>query len=282
MLQLRSSLLIIISATILLSAAQCSAASFRLFPFDLELSDFIQNYRKTPDPNAAIDRYFATKLEEFLDQAQRTEQPHARAVLMAFYVHVIHDNPKLSVSFATRLVSEAKGERAAFGAEILAYGAGPNRKDALLVVSEGFKLPSDAVDTYMALDQFPYPQLEATDWQTLDILWASFFASGNDLYVRKIAEALVHFRPQGPDFDNRLRALSAQDPQPGTREHTELIGMLTAQSSYFGLVENARNSPDVLQVVKAIAGQNRERVSDIAKEIVEQVQQQDELDESVQ
>lgn len=283
MLRLPTVVLIVASATtILFSSTQCRAASFNLFSFDPELSAFIQNYRQTPDPKAAVDRYFTIELDAFLDQAQRAEQPHSRAALMAFYIHIVHDNPELCVPFANRLVSEATGERAAFGAEVLAYGAGEHRNEALSIVVKGFKLPPEAMDTYTALEPFPYPKMDATDWQTLDILWASYFASGNDLYIRKIAAPLVYFQPRGPDFDAKLRALSAQDPQPGTPEHSELMGMLTAQASHFGLSEIALINPDVLRTIKTIASENRGKVSTVAGEIVKQTQNRIESEKSAQ
>ena len=248
----------------------CCAATFTLFPFDEGMSDYVQSYRKSPNPEAAFDRYFSIDLDEFLSRARQADQQHSRAVLMAFFVHIAHDNPNLCIPFANRLVSEARGEQAAFGAEVLAYGATENRKESLVAIAEGFDLPTRALDTYISLDPFPYPQLRATNWQALDILWASYFASGNGQYIQEIAEPLGEYQSGGPEFDSRLRSLSAQNPESGTPEHAALVSMLTARAAYFGLVENAAVYPNILTTLEALAAQNRGKVSEVSNEIVDQ------------
>jgi hypothetical protein len=182
------------------SCASCCAASFNLFPFDPETSEFIQKYHQSPDPEAAIDRYFALELEEFLSLAQQTDQPHSRAVLMAFYVQLIHDNPQLCTHFANRLVSEAKGEKAAFGAEVLAYGAGQARQESLSLVARGFDLPASALEAYVALEQFPYPQMEATNWQVLDVIWLPILRAGTTSTFKKSLRRLRFTSHLGPPW----------------------------------------------------------------------------------
>ena len=251
--------------------APVTAGQFQLFPFDPSLSHYVQNYHNSPDPKGALDFFFRIDLSRFERLAEEANEPHARAVLMAFYIHVLHDSPEEVLPFARRLALESRGAQAAFGTEAIAYGATQNRREALKIIVDVFGLPSASLDEYEAMQSYPYPAMEAEHWHTLDVLWASFFATGERMYIRKIAKALVHFQVMDDDYKKRLQLLAEQNPTAGSKEYDEWVSGLTAQESLFGLTLNAASDPEVLEALRDIVKKENNRVSGLVNKIIQRV-----------
>jgi len=187
---------------------------------------------------------------------------------MAFYAHILHDNPEEVLPFAKRIAIETKRARAAFGTEAIAYGASKDRNKALSIIAEAFDLPEDSLEKYKSLEIYPYPSMEPKNQQLLDVLWASFFATGKSSYIEKIAEPLVHFHVMNEEYVEELRRLSNKNPKPGSKEYKELWSGITAQASLFGLIANAANDPVVLEALREIAYSGNGRVNELASKIV--------------
>ena len=247
------------------------AGQFQLFPFDPSLSHYIQNYHLNPDPKGALDFFFRIDLSRFERLAEETNEPHARAVLMAFYIHILHASPDEVLPFARRLALESRGEQAAFGTEAIAYGATTNRREALKLIVDVFGLSAASLDEYDSMKSYPYPSLEAEHWHTLDVLWASFFATGERMYIRKIAKALVHFKVMDDDYKKRLQLLAEQNPTAGTKEYDEWVNGLTAQESLFGLTLNAASDPQVLDALRDIEKRENGRVGGLVNTIIKRI-----------
>ncbi len=247
------------------------AEPFELFPFDPSLSQYIQSYHFNPDPSEALDRFFSIDMREFEEKAEEKGLPHSRAVLMAFYIHILHDNDEQVLPFAHRLSSVTQEEKAQFGLEAIAYGAKKNRREALAVLVESFRLPPESLGEYAALRSYPYPTMEADHWRTLDVLWVSYFATGDCRYIRKIAKSLTDFRVMDEEYKEQLRLFSEINPKPGSYEYRVLVGGLTAQASLFSLTVNAAQDPVVLAELREVAGNGNRRMNKLAKQIVQRV-----------
>jgi len=258
-------------AWVSLQAAPAAAEQFQLFPFDPSLSHYIQNYHNNPDPKGALDFFFRIDLSRFERLAEESSRPHARAVLMAFYVHILHNSPEEVFPFARRLALESRGVQAAFGTEAIAYGATQNRREALKLIADVFGLAPSDLDEYDAMQSYPYPDLEAEHWHTLDVLWASFFATGDKQYIRKIAKALKHFQAMDDDYKDRLQLLAQEHPTAGTREYDEWVSGLTARESLFSLTLNAAGDEDILAALKDIAEKENGRIARLVETIIQRV-----------
>jgi hypothetical protein len=254
-----------------LSGAPVAAEQFQLFPFDPSLSHYIQNYHNNPDPKGALDFFFRVDLGRFERLAEESNRPHARAVLMAFYVHILHESPDEVLPFARRLALESRGGQAAFGTEAIAYGATKHRREALKLITEVFGLPPATLDEYDAMQNYPYPGLEAEHWHTLDVLWASFFATGERMYIRKIVKALYYFQVMDKEYKERLQLLAHEHPTAGTKEYKEWVSGLTARESLFSLTLNALSDPEILEALRDIAEKENGRVSILVGTIIKRV-----------
>ena len=257
---------LLLGALCTLSANTALAVQFQLFPFDPELSHFVQSYHHRPDPSSALDRLVDLDIDEFEGKAAQSNQPHARAVLMAFFAHVVRAAPAEVEPLAKRVVAEQTGASAAFTTEAIARGASANRREAIELISEGFSLPAENFETLMQLD-FPYPEMRAADWHKMDVLWASFFATGESAYIEAIAEPLNLYAKPEDSWMARLRGLSRENPPPGTALHAEWVGLLTARAALFGLTVNAAQDVRVREVLRSFSGRE-DRVGDIAAKIV--------------
>ena len=210
-------------AVLLFAPAGATATRFLLFPFDPNLSLFVQSYHQHPQPKAALDRFFAIDIESFEKDALSAQQLHSRAVLMAFFAHVLHANPSLVLPFAEQLVANATGSKAAFGSEAIAYGASSSRADALELIAERFALAQEHRASLTNAAEFPYPQMKAANWQDLDILWACFFASGDRTYIRAIVEPLNRFAVPEDTWMQRAEQLTNSPPGKDSPEYAEWI-----------------------------------------------------------
>ena len=254
---------------IFLLPQELAAEDFSLFPFAPQLSKHVQDYHKQPKPKEALNHFFDIDIEQFEKKAEEADQPHSRAILMAFYINILVENSELVLPFANRLINNSTGAQAALGTEILAHGATSNRKEALALIVKRYKLGQESTATIESLDVLPYPYMTATDWQALDILWACFFATGKDLYIEKIAEPLIYWQVPDEKFGERLRNFERINPAPGTEQYEEWFGAITAQASMMSLTVNASKDPAIYKSLVEISKKRQDRVGELTKKITD-------------
>jgi hypothetical protein len=236
------------TAVVLLLAASASlgAVDFLLFPFDRELSAHVQGYYLSPRPEAALDRFFQMSFAGFVASAAQKKQVHARATLLAFYAQILRRNPGLVLPFATRLVGETSGAHAAFGTEVLALGAVDNRLAALNTLVAGFGLSESAAARYRELGPFDYLGMTVDHPQELDVVWACFFATGDERFLAALAVPLDDYEAPGAERRARLQRLATEDPKA-------LVAALTAQGAFYSFQVNARQHPPVRAFLESLA-----------------------------
>ncbi|MFH0946216.1 MAG: hypothetical protein V2A76_13530 [Planctomycetota bacterium] len=265
-----------------LLTGESASAQFAIFPFDKDLTAHVQSYHQDPKPADAIDWFFELDLEEFNRGAEATRNPHSKLILTAFMAQIIHDHPELELPFAKRMVAETSGEKASLGAEILACGATKHRAEAFETVRKGFGFPEEVVAKSVAPRTFYFPEMEVTHWQVLDVLWGGFYASGDELYIRKIAGMLETFQVPDDAFKSRLRELYGSKPEPGSAEGSELVKMLSSQSAMMSLTRNAAMYPAVLDVLERVAKTSDGRVKELATSIVTEARARNEKEAATQ
>jgi hypothetical protein len=248
-----SRLLLLLSCALASLAQSALADEFVLFPFDPPLTHYLEAYRQTPNPQEALDRLLGMDMEDFQARGHRPEYGPSRAVLMAFFAHVLHENPQLVLPFAGRVGSSTRGQLASFCTEAVAIGASAHRDKALSLIGDSFGLADEDLEKLREVAVFPYPQLSPTTWEHLDILWASYYASGDLLYVRKIAQTLEHFIPPDDELRQRLRYFSGVNPPAGTPQHRAWVDLLTAQAAARGLRSHASSDAAVHNLLEELA-----------------------------
>ena len=245
------------------------ASDFQLFPFYSQLSLYIQDYHEHKNPQKALDYFFEIDIEKFEKDAQNADQPHSRAVLMAFFANILGENPELVFSFTDKLLKKSSGASAAFGTEVVAYGATKNRKKALALIVERYSIEREYSIRLEELDVLPYPNMTASNWQLLDIFWACYFATAKTLYIEKIAEPLAYWQAPDEKFKDKLHTFDKTNPAPGTKEREEWFGTITAQASMFGLAKNASKYPAIFESLVELAEKRQDRVGELTKMIID-------------
>ncbi len=257
------------------TSTPASATSFRLFPFNEELSVFLQSYLQDPQPEGAIERLFAVDLERFEQLAVETEHPHARSVLMAFYVQIMNRNPTLTLRFAERLCSEGKPIHSSFGTDVIAASTTNDRDKALALIIAHFDLPPEEVSNIEAKETFDYLGLAADHPHTLDVLWACYFASGESLFVESIVHAL-NGQPVGrEDAQRRIRELGSTKLQPGSSEYELFWSLVVGEAARMGLFFNTRDDDGVRGILVRLVSDSAAPTNPILRSILDSANQQE-------
>lgn len=241
---------------------------FHLLPFAPGLTAIIESYHVTPQPQKAIDYLWTLDLAKFEKQAEESQQPHARAVLIAFYSTVLHQNPKLVLPFAKKIVKSAFGERAALGAEIIAYSGAPSRIEALKLIGIKFSLSKEDVAKYEALPSYPYATMHPTDQYLLDIIWACFFGSDDMKFLERISELLAPISDTLEKTTERMKAIADKKPTPDSPEHKEILGLANGEAVRFALAELVKRDSKILSAVQKLAKTKKGSVAAQLKAII--------------
>ncbi|MCP5112222.1 MAG: hypothetical protein GY953_15460 [bacterium] len=247
-----------------------ASAEYRLFPFDAELSHYVENYGAKPAPANALERLLVMDVSAFEERAAEATEPHSRAALMAFYVHVLRQHPDLVLDFARELVKRTSGGTAAFGAETIAYAGGPDRDEALGIVAEGFRLSEEYAKRLLDLPVFSYREIPVESGQALDLLWACFYATGDHYYLRRIAEPLVGHPLESAVAANRIGVLAADKPAPGSTAHGEILRLAYGEAARMGLLEHSQRLDAVRKFLEAESQVPDSPLRDIARALLQE------------
>ena len=229
----------------------------------------MSTYMEDPSPEKALDVFFEIDLPEFERQAEATDQPHSRPMVIAFYVQLLNGNPGMTLPFAERLVSQHKPAHASLGTDIIAAASTPDRSKALEHVMKEFSLPPEAREMIESREVFDYRDLDADHAQTLDILWACYFASGEESFVRSIAALLRDHPASKQEAVNRIRELGATNPNPGTAEYGELWALVLGETARMGLGVNSQTHPGVRSIVEQLVGEESQSLRAILRPMLE-------------
>lgn len=253
------------------------------------LAVFIENYYKQPRPTQAlallleldIPDYLAAvgnttdaevqALEEALagsaERKREVDESHALAVLNAFYAHVLRANEDLAIEFADQVAARERPTLILLSTMALATAASDRTVDAVQRLFNTGALPSGAAMRMSNIQPFPFRTMTPRTHLDIDLLWACFYASGDPLYIRKIAESLAYWRTDMTDnLDlNNFAALS-EDEQRRRRE--ALIQAVMALTARETLRTNAANHPAVLGILSRMAEERTDTVGAVVDGIV--------------
>lgn len=148
------------------------------------LSAKVQTYYGAPDPAAA----FSWLLRAELPEATRDTVQDYFAV---FYARILLDNPAAAADLVHRMAAEATPAQAEIAARAVGLWNPPDRDRFLAALDARAGRPL----TRMA----PMPDLKTgpvSDPGLFDLCWASFFATGDRVYVWRLADNLIRVEDQ--------------------------------------------------------------------------------------
>lgn len=185
---------------------------------DAQLSEWTDYYYLHPRPDLVPSALGYLSKKSLLKHVES-------AVPMTFFLaQVFRANPALVPGWADLLMTRSEDQQHVFASALWLVGTPESRK--LLSEISGKGAPGVREHAVALLAEKQIFDLLATDFDptTLDCLWASFFATGDERYVKRIITAL---------------------PLEKVRE---LSSTLVGASAHWSLAANARQHPRVLEI----------------------------------
>lgn len=231
------------------------------------LDAFVEDYYLRPDPDRAIDLLAGLDVPDFLTTDEEPAASLGIAALTTFYAHVLHGSPEATLPLARRLALSDLPENVLIAALSIASAATPDAGAGLDMLEASAVLPASAFAEIRAATPYPFPAMTAQSFLDLDIFWVSFFATGDTVYIEKIADTLVHWDPD----DRALIDLAASTEAPDRERlaaQVALIETVTALSARWSLTQNGRTHPRVRRALSDIAERREDKVGDVVREIL--------------
>lgn len=197
------------------------------------LETAIATYFRAPAPHRLVALFAA----QAVDERWRAETV---LTLPVFFAHLIDQAP----AAADALVEAVKGGdpvKVEVVAQALNYSHVENRR----ILME--RLAGEAAAGAMDQDGADFTEFQPTHPVHVDMLWASFFATGQATYVERIAGLLAGWLP-APE----LQALLAVAGRDASVREKALAGVL-ADAALWSLTVNARDMAEVNQALAAFA-----------------------------
>lgn len=194
-------------------------------PATKQLGEDMQTYFRNPTPKIMVDRLATLPSADF-----RT--PQLPYLFAAFFCHLIDASPDTADLMVDRAVNGGL-ELKAVVVQSLVFSHHPRRIELIN------RLGGSAVTKDLSTTGTDFRTIRITHPTHLDMLWVSFFATGDGVYVERIAETLNRF-----ETEERLRELAARaknDPSVNAPLLDGLIGRAAAWS----LSANGRKIPEV-------------------------------------
>ena len=104
-------------------------------------------------------------------------------------------------------------------------------------------MPDETASALAEAPAYPYPTMRVTGSIDLEMMWMSFFATGNPLYVRRVADAM------------------------GYANHGD-AGTAVAAFAYASLAERVDDHPTVRETLRAIAAERTDIVGQSAADLI--------------
>lgn len=194
-------------------------------PATKQFSEDMQTYFRHPAPKIMVDRLATLPSADF-------SKPELPYLVGAFFCHLIDASPDTADLLVDRAVNGGR-ELKAVVVQSLAFSHHPRRTELI------DRVGGSAATKGLAATGTDFRSIRITHPAHLDMLWASFFATGDGVYVERITETLNRFQSE-----ERLRELSARaknDPSVNETIRDGLIG----QAAAWSLNANGRKIPEV-------------------------------------
>ncbi|MEO3432539.1 hypothetical protein [Inquilinus sp. CAU 1745] len=227
----------------------------------ITMDSFIAGYYRSPDPAEAVDRLAALDFDSYLPTDDAARREHGIVLLSTFYAHVLHKAPDAADRLIGRTISAEDPEKALVAAIAIARSGMSGSAVALDRLARAGALPDGVWEGIRAMQPYPFPTMDPRTHPELDVMWMSFFATGDALYVERVAGRLAA-------LDEAELAAGEVTAVPG---ENPLIDTVAAVGAYWSLEANARQDDSVLSILRRIAEERSDKVGRIAGMIVEEV-----------
>ncbi len=217
------------------------------------LPGFIQGYHHDPDPEAALAWLTERDMSPLLAAGDEATRTHRLAVLTAFFAQVLKGAPAPLVGTLPDRLPADRPDNAMVAALAIAMADLPHSGRLLVEIAKAGRLEPKLVASIRKRPPFRFDRLRAQSPYDLDLLWVSFFATGEAVYIERIAEAVVPPRP--PD------ALPADDPAAAAlAEQRTAVAVLAHET----LTRGAATHSGVRRALDRLARSRDDRVGGIA------------------
>ena len=224
--------------------AESSAPPEAVHQFGVDM----QTYFRSPNPKAII--------EGFVDlPGFALMSPEKAYTIGAFFAQVLDSNPEMAEVLVNR-VGNSGDQKKQVAIQALNMSHHPERVKLMR------RLAGDDVANQLIPQPLDMRVLPILHPAHLDMMWSSFFATGNGIYVERIAGTLGSL-----DSIDKVRELS-------TRANTDLAALdqmrkvLIAQAAAWSLEVNSRNYPEVRAALAQFASTDKTAAAGIAAVIV--------------
>ncbi|MEM8589161.1 MAG: hypothetical protein AAGG65_13970 [Pseudomonadota bacterium] len=205
---------------------------------------FVETYYRNPQPDAALqwmERIAPTMMDEVLIAAD--PQGQRFALVAGFYAHVLRSQPSLIDPLTERLIAAEQPNLTALGALGIASTGLDAAAPALERLRRTGALPDQTAAALAETPAYPYPTMRVTGSIDVELMWMSFFATGNPLYVRRVADAMGY-----ADYGD--------------------AGAAVAAFAYASLADRVTEHPTVRETLRTIAAERTDIVGQSAAELV--------------
>ncbi|MEM7442493.1 MAG: hypothetical protein AAF414_04070 [Pseudomonadota bacterium] len=205
---------------------------------------FVETYYRNGEPEEALD-WMERIAPTMMDEVWQAADPQGQrfALVAAFFAHILHNQPSQIPLLTERLIANDEPNLSALGALSIASSGAVGVESALNRLRQTGTVPAETVQALAATPSYPFPTMQVTGPTDLELMWLSFYATGNPLYVRRVAEAMGHAE-QGD------------------------AGVALAAFAYASLAERVTHHPAVVDTLRSIAAQRRDLVGHSAAELV--------------
>ena len=226
---------------VVLQALPCFARQSSREGFDLD--QWFTFYYLHPQPDRTVEAILSMSAHGYFDKES------AQSPLAAFYGQLFAQNPQSIEPWFSKLNSLPKVHRRVL-CNALWYSATLEGVEQLK--KEAVKAASPDRADIVRLTKTKPPSiadLEVTEPAVLDMLWASFMATGDELYVVRIISTL-----------------------PWCDEKNDINRLLIGGAARWSLTSNCIQHRKVFEICKAQVSKQGERTSSILKEVIKQAE----------
>lgn len=200
-------------------------------------NDLMSTYYQRPDPAAALG--WLPQLE-----SQALQRPEAIDIVATFYLHILRANPTLARGLVAS-VEHAAGPVALTAATAVWLAGVPDRDSLLARLRAAGRLSESEVARLAGFATFDSASFQPEGAHELDLCWASFYATGESLWLEKVARHLPYMLPR-----DAMEELARRD-DPAARQIFERA--LVARAAAWSLVSHARRHERVKAAMLSLA-----------------------------
>lgn len=200
-------------------------------------NDLMSTYYQHPDPAVALG--WLRRLE-----SQALQRPDAIDIVATFYLHILRAHPA-QASGLVAAVENASGPVALTAATAVWLAGVPGRDALLGQLRAAGRLSESEVARLTGFATFDATAFQPESAHDLDLCWASFYATGEPMWLEKVARHLPYMLPR-----DAMEELARRN-DPAARQIFERA--LVARAAAWSLVSHARRHERVKAAMLSLA-----------------------------